>query len=377
MFIKKADKKNKFVSMFNSKTGVYIRTGVLETDKDGKIMDTGVDPFMADFPELLDIGIMGSCIHGRKGLCIKSGVQCYQAGSKIQRPDMSAENFRKIVEQCARKNSADKFVPRVYQIALGGRGDPNKHAEFENILKICYEHNIVPNYTTSGLDLTDKEVELTKQYCGAVAVSEYRNEYTRNAIKRFIDVGMKTNIHYVLGNNTIDEAIKKLQNNGFDKGINAVIFLLHKPIGLGEEKNMLNVADERVAEFFKLIDENKFDFKIGFDSCCVPGLINRTKNINKDSFDTCEGGRWSAYIDSEMNMMPCSFLNDNPTAHVSLNINTVEQAWNSKVFDSFRNCLSNSCSGCENKRECMGGCPIVRKVVLCNRPEKEQVNMEA
>ena len=45
--IKKIDKKNKFVSMFNPDTGFYMRSGVIENGK-----DTGVDPFMTSFPEL-------------------------------------------------------------------------------------------------------------------------------------------------------------------------------------------------------------------------------------------------------------------------------------------------------------------------------------
>lgn len=51
--IRKIDKKNRFESVFDPSTGFYMRTGVI---KDGK--DTGVDPFMTAFPELLDIGIM-------------------------------------------------------------------------------------------------------------------------------------------------------------------------------------------------------------------------------------------------------------------------------------------------------------------------------
>ena len=72
--IRKYDKKNRYISMFNPDTGFYMCTGIL--DEHGK--DTGVDPFMSSFPELIDVGVMGFCKHGRSGLCIKSGVQCYQ-----------------------------------------------------------------------------------------------------------------------------------------------------------------------------------------------------------------------------------------------------------------------------------------------------------
>ena len=51
--IKKVDKKNKFISIFNPETGFYIRSGVIENGK-----DTGIDPFMTSFPELIDVGVM-------------------------------------------------------------------------------------------------------------------------------------------------------------------------------------------------------------------------------------------------------------------------------------------------------------------------------
>nr|WP_296043254.1 hypothetical protein [uncultured Blautia sp.] len=69
----KIRKDRNFISCFNEKTGEYFRSGVIENG-----IDTGADPFMSSFPELLDIGIMGHCIHGKSGLCMTSGVECYQ-----------------------------------------------------------------------------------------------------------------------------------------------------------------------------------------------------------------------------------------------------------------------------------------------------------
>ena len=118
--------------------------------------------------------------------------------------------------------------------------------------------------------MTPEIAELCKKYCGAVAVSWYRSEYTYHAIEMLLEAGVKTNIHYILGKNTIDEAIERLKNNSFPKGINAVIFLLHKPAGQGSRANMLSVDDPRVKEFFTEFD-NKHSFKVGMDSCNVPG----------------------------------------------------------------------------------------------------------
>ena len=72
------DRRYRFRSAFDMETGAYVRTGIL--DDEGR--DTGVDPFMASFPHLIDVGVMGSCIHGKTGLCVKAGIGCYQSGSR-------------------------------------------------------------------------------------------------------------------------------------------------------------------------------------------------------------------------------------------------------------------------------------------------------
>lgn len=350
------DKKHNFKSAFDTKTGAYFRTGIL----DEKGYDTGIDPFMASFPHLIDVGIMGHCIHGKTGLCAKAGVQCYQNGLHVEEPNMSFDDFSIIIEQCKGK---------VNQFALGGRGDPDQHEDFERILKLCHEYNIVPNFTTSGYGLTPELALLCKKYCGAVAVSWYRSEYTLKAIQMLLDARVKTNIHYVLGNNSIDEAIDRLKNKTFPQGINAVVFLLHKPAGQGQQANVLASDDPKTVVFFKEIDDGEHPHKIGMDSCCVPGLINYCNNIIPEAIDTCEGGRFSSYISSDMYLLPCSF--DQPHKYaVSLRDHTIEEAWNSDIFDRFRDSLLTRCPECKIRENCMGGCPLMSEIVLCHKKEK-------
>ena len=199
------------------------------------------------------------------------------------------------------------------------------------------------------------------------------NDYTYRAIQMLLDAGLKTNIHYVLGNNSIDEAIERLKNNDFPKGINAVIFLLHKNVGLGKDDNVLRNDDPRVKEFFEVVDTMNFDFKIGFDSCSIPAVLNYTKNVNSASVDTCEGGRWSMYITSDMKALPCSFDNQELRWAYDISNDTIENAWNSEQFENFRSHFRNSCPNCAKRNECMGGCPIRRQIVLCDKPEKNLV----
>lgn len=374
------DSEYNFREVFDRDTGLWI-TG--DNDK-------GETPFRRAFPSLLDVGIMGHCPNGKAGICMKAGIQCYQNAPNSTRENMKLEDFKKIV---------DESKGKVFQIALGGAGDPNLHENFREIVEYCKANNIIPNYTTSGFNLTNEQVEISKQ-CGAVAVSQYSrlninqhpiygtdgidkhipidmetiysetNPQTNIAIQKFLDAGITTNIHYVLGKNTIREAILRLKEGLFPKGINAVVFLLHKPVGLGQQENMLTTDMPEVKEFFKLIDTQHFDFKIGFDACSIPALMNFTNNIDDRSTETCEGSRTSAYIDAQMNMMPCSFGNQNKDYYVSLYTHTIKEAWEGEVFSKFRNRLHTSCKDCKDRCNCYGGCPIIPSIVLCSREEK-------
>lgn len=367
-------KEKDFLSFFDEKSGAYFRTGII---REGR--DTGEDPFMASFPELLDIGIMGHCQHGKSGLCLKSGIECYQDGLHSSQPNMTLEDFRWIVQQCK---------GRTYQFALGGCGDPDQHEQFEEILQVCRENEIVPNFTTSGLGMTPEIAKMCKEYCGAVAVSWYRSSYTIKAIQMLLDAGVKTNIHYVLNKNTLEEAILRLRGQDFPEGINAVVFLLHKPVGLGSVENMIRGDDSLWKELLGCIMGGmsgslaikKFRFKVGFDSCTVPALISPVEQsvsdeevtgglsvgrIDLDSLDTCEGARWSAYITSDRKMLPCSFDNQEQRWVVDLHQYTIKEAWDSDVFEDFRDHFRRACPDCRKKKVCMGGCPICPEIVLC------------
>ena len=347
----KMRKDKDFISFFNETTGHYVRSGII---KNG--VESAEDPFMASFPELLDVGIMGHCRHGQSGLCLQAGVECYQDGLHANAPNMALEDFEEIVRQCRGKT---------YQIALGGCGDPDQHEHFADILETCHQAGIVPNFTTSGLGLNSELAQLCKKHCGAVAVSWYRSTYTLRAIDLLFQADVKTNIHYVVSNSTIEEAVTRLKERSFPVGVNAIVFLLHKPVGLGSQAQVLKCDDLRVKEFLELACGGNHGDKIGFDSCSIPGLISQSIDVNQDSVDTCEGARWSAYITSDMLMLPCSFDNQSKRWAVDLRSHTIQEAWDSSVFEDFRRYFRQSCPDCEHRSACMGGCPICREVVLC------------
>lgn len=263
-------------------------------------------------------------------------------------------------ERIPYKNIND--IPIIFNLANTNKNcyvDEPNYVINNKVFKWEYLHHI------SEEDLNGK-YELYRVY-----EEKQKPNYTIDAIQMLLKAGVKTNIHYVISNTTIDEAILRLKYCGFPEGINAVVFLLHKPVGLGTKDDVLNINDPRVKEFFELVDAGNFPFKVGFDSCSIPGVLKWSKNIDTCSIDTCEGSRFSMYITSDMKALPCSFDNQEQKYAVQLNDKTtIQDAWNSNKFESFRKYLRNSCPTCKNRALCMGGCPLQNSIVLCDNKER-------
>jgi len=319
--------KNKnYELFFNTKTGVEV-LNPLEGKK---------DPFMTELPTMCDVGIMGHC----KNNCNF----CYQ-GSKVE-PNMKIEDFKRIIDQVKHHAS---------QVALGGRGNPEDHEDFEEIVKYARENGVVPNYTTAGNNVNSKIVGITKEYVGAVAVSMYDKTFTYTALNMFMTAGCKTNIHQIYSAKTHTDVMKLFrgENEVYNKFVdletlNAIVLLLFKMKGNG--KNLVTwVPNEfQIKELAKEINKTKLSFKIGMDSC----LINKIQPYaeltpqQEMSIDTCESSRMSVYITPDMKLVPCSFA-DHDTHSISLKNTTIADAWlNGEGFGRFRRILSETPNCC-------------------------------
>jgi MoaA/NifB/PqqE/SkfB family radical SAM enzyme len=306
-------------------------------------------------PELLDI-----CITTR---CNRGCAYCYQ-DAKPDGDDMPVDLYDDILFETQ---------GTVCQVALGG-GEVTLHPEFCEILRLTREdYGIVPNYTTNGDNISDEVLEATKKYCGAVAVSAHGkiDEWMPKAW-RFVNAGIKTNIHYIIGNDTVEEATDLLARNtlcdsvapmisgGKPKSLNAIVFLLYKPCGRASKDGMLQPGP-KVDEFLKVVQGTKT--KVGFDACSIPMLLTKT-NFNPVSFDTCEGSRFSGYVHVGGQAKPCSF---DKNQYASIGKKRFRDIWR-EDFESFRGKLTGCQCLCEKKSECLGGCPVYNDIVICDSP---------
>lgn len=334
--------KQHYFTLFNKDTGFFVRAA-----------EEGYqDPFWAERgPELLDISITN--------WCDKNCSICYRS-SNNEGKIMSLEHYENIISQSSSLG--------VLQVALGG-GNPNQHSQFPQILEITREkYGIVPSYTTNGRGLKEDVIEATKKYCGAVAVSAYYpyNEMV-NAINKLTERSIKTNVHFVLTSKTILTAISWLkQPPYFLRKVNALIFLNYKPVGKKVDFSLLLSKSNHVKEFFQLV-ENKFPFKIGFDSCSVSGLVEYT-TIDQKFVEPCEAARFSAFISEDLKMYPCSFAIGIIEGE-DLRDKSIDKIWrDSPLFNNFRISLNeNQCSKNSCFEKCLGGCPLFKNILLCEK----------
>lgn len=317
------------------------------------------NPYMAPWPELADISISNYCTNGCS--------YCYRESSE-EGKFMKLEDYRLILSELTNENYGS-----IFQVALGG-GEPLLHPDFNEIIRITKEeYGIIPNYTTCGKFFNQGNVEATRAYCGAVAISW--DPYRDLSLEELSEIGsylkdndILANIHYVVSEKTISVATRILEGEYDDylHNFNSVIFLTYKPTGRAENSGSIK-SKINLKSFLDLIDNPVTSTKIGFDACFVPVLMKAT-DVNIDFVDSCECGFFSVYIDENLDVTPCSFCNDSKY-HYNLKQFSFEEIWKGK-FSSYRNYVDDNCKldcfKCDKGSQCRGKCPFFGDLFLCD-----------
>ena len=290
-----------FKSIFNPHTGFAVR---------GELAD-GTDPIYASSPELVDCKITNQCDNG----C----TYCYMGSNRDGKHCQSKDYFFLLDQMCDLG---------VFQVALGG-GEPTMHPDFSLILRTTKQWGVVPNYSTNGNHLTQEIVDASRDFCGAVAVS-WHDPPNVAATEWLIRDGVKTNVHYILSEQKVDEAIGLMRalDNGLLPGLNAIIFLRLKPVGRAHGADAGFTADS--LERFFAETQKEHPYKIGFDACLIP-LVERYADFNSMFYDLCDAGRFSAFVDAvEMQASRCSFGGHS----YDLREGSMMDAWESMTMDA-------------------------------------------
>jgi MoaA/NifB/PqqE/SkfB family radical SAM enzyme len=324
---------------FDKKTGKFIRFGKNKKD----------DPQYSEFgPEILDLEISSGKCSGNCRFCYKSNNT-----NKLQQ-NMSLQTFHRII---------DCMPPTLTQIAFG-ICDIKTNPEFFDMLYYSRKKDIIPNFTTSGLDLEDWMIPYIAKYCGAVAVSIVNKEKTYDTIEQLCNAGMQQiNIHFMLSNERVNEAksiIDDIVSDNRLQNLNAIVFLQYKPKG-NNTSSFSSVIDPTIyKDLCKYCEDN--NVRYGFDSCSAP-LFESTldKNDNRRQFvEPCESGLFSSYINVDGNFYVCSFAEGEDNWKTGLNVldcknhqDFLDKVWHNPRLVKWRKRLL------DNNRSC----PIYKELV--------------
>lgn len=316
---------------FDAESGFFARWGRSKDD----------DPNYAPSPEILDIEIS-------YGPCSQHCDYCYKSNGSGELHNMSFDEFKNIFD----KMKADKILT---QIAFGIT-DIYTNKDFFRMMEYSRSNNVIPNYTTSGFDLDDNAIALTKKLCGAIAVSIHSEEIAFNAIKRLTDSGMnQVNIHWVLSEESYEETFKLIDKIVTDKrlmNLNYLVLLAYKPKGRNcDQYHTINDPEK----YRKILEyAEKWEVAVGFDSCSAPLALRATpKNQLKLMTlvaEPCESTLFSSYINADGEFYPCSFTEGEPGWETGISVLTAEKfsdVWYNPRVVEFRNKLIKSSSDCK------------------------------
>ncbi len=314
--------------VFDKRDGTMLRWGTTHND----------DPQLAPLgPEILDLEVStGDC----SGKCS----WCYKSNTVDNGKHMSLDAFKIILS---------KVGKQLTQVAFGIT-DADSNPDFPSMLIHCREQGVIPNYTTSGIGMTDELIALTAEVCGAVAVSVY--PHNRNSaydtIDRLLLAGIEqTNMHLLYYQENLSFVHEVLWDVGRgDISPHAVVLLALKAKGRGD-----NLTPATHEQFSELVDNAMIhDVPLGFDSCSAPKFERWAKENDKEDLlvysEPCESGLMSSYINIEGNFYPCSFVEGTKDWERGISVlncdDFLNDVWYSPRVLGWRERLLGNCRNC-------------------------------
>lgn len=266
--------RNKPMTTFDTETGMLIR-------------ETNEKPYA---PELIDMKVTNMCNAGCPF--------CYQNSV----PTGKHADFKYVCEQM------DKFTEPPFQIAVGG-GEPTLWPHLNDFITFSHARNIVVNTAVGPCPDTEMLRKVAPRM-GAIGVSlgYYTNRRQlhqfRKTVKIIKDSGGKAFAHIVLSKRTV-KGIQAAITEGLLTGIECVVFLTYKPVGMAEKMDDTIPSVDEVDSIIATCIKKKVS--IAFDSCFDAYVRLRFRNPLTSS--SCDGGMFSMYWNAvEQKVGQCSFL---------------------------------------------------------------------
>ncbi len=212
------------------------------------------------YPEFYDVKLTNVC-SGKCSYCYQNSIE-------------SENHFENILEKIDSFFGTMTENQKPFQVALGG-GSPDEHPDFISILKRFFDLGITPNYTTNGMNITDKILDATKKYCGGVALSchNHLKKYWTSSLEKMYNQKIKVNLHIIISDKkSIDDFID-IYNQYKDK-VDYFVLLPYISQGRAKQKDidyqyllnkLKNIDVKQIAfgaNFYDFLKKNKNSFDV-------------------------------------------------------------------------------------------------------------------
>lgn len=284
--------------MFNAGSGTKIRMS----------FDANAAPYVkSSVPELVDLKVTNYCAYGCEF--------CYQSSTK-QGVHADLNNIKQILNTLGDQG--------VFEVAIGG-GEPTHYPHLAEVLTYAAEHDIVPNFTTFGVDWLQNEklVEAVRAHVGAIGVSVHGVK-DLNKVKK-ISQALNHNTHrwddryvhvtaqHVVGSVDIDETAQILERS-WEEGWD-LLLLGYKHVGFGANQAPHDLTG--LDTLLKLRQQKRANYgakvsMLGVDTAFVQQFDPILDALGiAPVLKTSEEGKFSMYIDSVTLMQgPSSYMPD-------------------------------------------------------------------
>lgn len=281
--IARHDTKKNFWTLFNRNSGAKVRMNF------DHALDHKKHIYKASTPELVDLKITDFCPFKCKF--------CYQ-GSTVYGKHADFDQITEIIKALAEM--------QVFEIALGG-GEPTMHPQFIEILKLCREHYIVPNFTTYNLQwLKQRDFAMAVfKYCGSFAVSVQNAEKVGELLTALAGLPVTVN-GYSRDENKVNVAVQTIigvvTENDLQEIIRAIASTRIDLTLLGYKTTHRGADFEQRQDFdwVKVIKENSGSHaRIAIDTLLAQQALVRLRAEKVPEWMYhLEEGKFSMYIDA-------------------------------------------------------------------------------
>jgi len=225
------------------------------------------------YPEFYDVSFGTKCLTGQSYIKQKDGSKknchyCYASAA------LHGEYFKNVVEKVKWFFGQMTDNQRPTQWAAGGSSEALEHKDFWKASEAARELDIIPNYTTNGMLVTDEVAARTNELeaGSAITLHPHMEIFWRRAIKIFQKHKVRMNVHVIVSD---EESVLKFEKQYHEFKDCVEWFVVLPYMNVGHAAKFPKKRDYDAIE--RIIDKIYHEGKVAFGANMVNWLYKVEK----------------------------------------------------------------------------------------------------